>query len=313
MELGASFSHPHLKYLGADLQEAIKEFKKLGLSWIRLGCYWNKIEHDRDKYNFSDLDTLINYCNREKLKVVLTVGMKAPRWPEYYLPSWLNFHPRRWSAIRKDDKEILESILKFIETCVLRYKGSPAVKIWQVENEPLDPSGEMHWKISADFLKEEVKLVRKLDTEKKVMINLWGNALSKRGLYKKAMVLADIIGLDIYLRYPGLFTKFIRRYSKPLDSLISMKNIIDGIKANGQEVWLAEMQAEPWEADSKTSNKDNPQSFIPEHLLSNLEYARLLKPEVTLLWGFEWWYFRKQKGDLRYWQEAEKLKLHYSC
>ena len=53
MELGASFSHPHLKYLELDPLKAIKEFKSLNLEWIRLGCYWSEMEKVKNKFDFS--------------------------------------------------------------------------------------------------------------------------------------------------------------------------------------------------------------------------------------------------------------------
>jgi len=51
MIIGASFSHPYLEYLKINPQNALKEFKKLGLRWIRLGCYWNEIEKTPGKFN----------------------------------------------------------------------------------------------------------------------------------------------------------------------------------------------------------------------------------------------------------------------
>src|SRR3990172_3690982 len=105
MKLGASFSHPHLIGLNIDPLKAIKEFKNLGLSWIRLGCYWNEIEKEQGKFNFSKLDLLIEYCEKNNLKVVLTIGMKAPRNPEYYIPNWLlkKLHLRKLSKIKLAD------------------------------------------------------------------------------------------------------------------------------------------------------------------------------------------------------------------
>lgn len=119
MQLGASFSHPHLKFLGIDPLEAIKEFNKLGLKWIRLGSYWSESEKTEGKYSFSNLDPLVEFCEKNNIKVVLTVGMKAFRWPEYYfLNGWKN-------------KLVIESFQKYLqETNYFQKSYTNTLKKW---------------------------------------------------------------------------------------------------------------------------------------------------------------------------------------
>lgn len=309
MDIGASFSQRHLRDQGLDPLKALKEFKGLGLKWIRLGCYWDEIEKNQSKFSFSQLDPLIDYCGKENINVVLTVGMKAPRYPEYYIPDWLreklNLH--RLSTITADNEILLDATLKYLTEIVWHFKNSSAIKVWQVENEPFDVSGENWWKISSGFLHNETDLVRKLDPKRKILVNVWGNELSKRKIYKKAIQLADIIGFDIYLRHPiFLFFNFFNRYIGPIDSKNTITRIIGEIRAEGKEVWLAELQMEPWEVGELMTKMDNPPSFLPKHFCGNLEYGKALGPSMLFLWGFEWWYYRKGIGDSRYWEEAKK-------
>lgn len=307
MQLGASFSHTHLNSLNLNPLKAIKEFESLGLSWIRLGCYWNEIEKKEGSYDFSKITPLVEYCEKNDIKIVLTIGMKAPRFPEYHLPDWLEdkLNLRKLATINTKNELLLERTLNFLEKSVEQFKNTSSIKIWQVENEPLDPSGPNWWKISPEFLEKEVELVKKLD-KREVLINLWGNELSKRKLYKKTADLSDIVGLDLYLRHPVPVLKWFNKYIGPLDSKEKIKNIADEIKTEAK-LWITELQAEPWEPGEIVTEKDNPPSFLPEHLESNFDYAGDLSPEVILFWGFEWWYYRKQKGDSKYMAEAEKL------
>jgi hypothetical protein len=307
MTLGASFSHRHLSFLRINPSKALKAYKSLELKWIRLGCYWDEIEENENNFSFEKLDPLIDYCNKNKIKVLLTVGMKAPRHPEYYFPDWVdskaNF--KKLSKIKTNNKKLLESTLNYIEAAIKHYKNNFDVNVWQVENEPLDPSGPNWLRIDYDFLKKEAELVRSLTPEKKVLINIWGNELGKRKLYKKAIRLADIIGLDIYLKHAfSLKGKFIK-YIGPIDSKRNIKKIVEEIKKAGKSVWLTELQAEPWEQGEIVTSKIDPPSFPPEQFEKNLEYAGELDPKVTLLWGFEFWYMRKLKGDPRYWNAAK--------
>lgn len=309
MQLGASFSHRHLKYLDLEPTQAIKEFSSLGLSWIRLGCYWDETELSPVKFTFQNLDPLIAFCEKEGINVVLTVGMKAPRWPEYYLPKWIlqQLSLKRLTKIDAKNDKLLNLTLNYVQKAVTHFKKSSAIKVWQVENEPLDPSGGKWWRISSDFLAEEIKLIRKLDPKRKILVNLWGNELSRRQLYKPAAELADIVGLDLYLRNPIPLMRWFNKYIGPLDSKEKIQQIVKQIQKDGREFWITELQAEPWEPGEIITKKKNPPSFLPKHFKENLNYAKTLGPKVTLLWGFEYWLWRKEKGDLQYWEEAKRI------
>lgn len=311
MELGATFSHRHLNYLGLNHLRALAEFKSLGLKWIRLGCYWNLMEPLPGRYYFDTLDRIVEICTKENLKIILSVGMKAPRYPEFYFPDWIVKKTgfRKDSTIGKEGDSIISPVIQFVRKCVTHYKNFPAVKIWQVENEPLDPSGDNNWNISPQLLKKEIESVNKIDTVRKILVNLWGNEAKQRGYYKDIVKLADIVGLDIYPRRPvNTVIKLHHRYSGPGDSYIDTVHIAEEVKSGGKKFWLTELQAEPWESGEIVTAKSNPPSFMPGDLIKNLVYGKTFNPSVILLWGFEWWYYRKQKGDLRYWREAERLK-----
>ncbi len=312
MEIGASFSHRHLKSLGLNPLTALKEFKKLGLTWIRLGCYWDEIEETPGNFNFSQLDHLIKFCAEQNINVVLTVGMKAPRYPEYYLPKWLQEKPLRLASISIKNKFLFEATQKFLTNCVKHFKINKAVKVWQVENEPFDPSGEKWWRISPEFLKAEVDLVRSLDSKRKIMVNVWGNEAAIRKTYYQAIKLADIVGLDIYLRHAAVSPLAkVGIYLGPTTSQKDLRKIGEEISNSGKEFWLAELQMEPWEPGELCTTKENPPSFLPKHFQENLAYGKALNPDVILLWGFEYWYWRKTNGDNRYWEKAKEIFAKY--
>lgn len=310
MEYGASFSHRHLKFLGINPLQAIKDFNKLGLKWIRLGCYWDEIEKEPGTFVFKELDPLVKYCEINKINVVLTVGMKAPRWPEYYLPGHLlsQLEMGRLFTIKPENKILLKNTLSYLENCVLHFKTNKAIKVWQVENEPLDPSGEKWWRISKEFLEAEINLVRQIDSSRKIMVNVWGNEAGIMGTYLKVLKISDIIGLDIYLRHAVISPLAkLGIYLGPTDSQKTIFNVGEEIKRQGKDFWLAELQMEPWEPGTLNTPRKDPPSFLPKHFLENINYSKKLNPSVNLLWGFEFWYWRKLNGDERYWKEAEKI------
>lgn len=312
--LGASFAHNHLSSLDIDPHEAIKEFTGLGLKYIRLGCYWDEIEKEEGVYDFGKIEKLIDLSHKMGLQIVLTVGMKAQRYPEYYIPEWIkkDLNLGVIKPIDKNNPQLKEKVLAFIEKTIEHFENKN-IEVWQIENEPLDPSGEHAERISYDLLKEEVELARGLAPKTPVAINLWGNELKIRKVYKKAAALADIVGLDIYLRHPNpapIFKRF-KPYLGPLDSKSYIKNVVNDIQKQGKKVWIMELQSEPWESGELTTNKENPGSFLPEHVEKNIEYALGLEPDVIMLWGFEYWLSRREQGNSRYWDEAKRvIQLH---
>lgn len=294
--LGASFSHRHLSSLGMNTHQALEAYKELGFTWIRLGCYWDEIETEPGIYDFDIIEDLLLFCDVYNIHVMLTVGMKAPRYPEYYIPKWLHHNPQEVS--------VQTACLSFIEKTVQALKHHTSIQVWQVENEPLDPSGPEQHIVSIELLRREIELVRATDPERKIAVNFWANDLSDRNLYGKVISYADIIGLDLYPRQPVKIFGNHYRFVGPRDSKRKISQIVSDIKSKRKEVWISELQAEPWEPDEVVTLKHNPPSCLPEHLLSNITYAASLNPDTILLWGFEWWYKKKREGDARYWNQT---------
>jgi hypothetical protein len=84
-----------------------------------------------------------------------------------------------------------------------------------------------------------------------------------------------------------------------------LKEIVEEIKNSGKSFWITELQAEPWEPNDLVYKGDSPPSFMPEQFEKNLKWGKSFNPSIILLWGFEYWYWRKSIGDLRYWNEAK--------
>jgi hypothetical protein len=144
MLLGTTFSHRFARSLRLDPLKALEEIIALKMDILRLCCYWDEIEPTKDAFNFSQIQLLLDICEKNNQQVLLTVGMKAPRWPEFYIPAWAGKSPA------EAGNHVLSYIEKVISTC----KTYSCITYWQVENEPLDPSGPHNYKIVPDFLKK---------------------------------------------------------------------------------------------------------------------------------------------------------------
>ena len=185
-----------------------------------------------DKYVFTDLDYQIALAEKHKAKLVLALGSQFARWPECHNPEWTN---------ELDKPNLHNALLSYIETVVLRYQNSPAIEMWQVENEPfLSSFGECP-KPDRDLLDKEIALVKKLDPVRPVLITDSGElspwfSAGKRG---------DAFGTTLY-RY--VFSDVFNRYWINYNPywLYRAKGGLLKLLNGSKELVIIEMQGEPW-------------------------------------------------------------------
>jgi len=181
---GATFSRPYAQFLGLDWRAAyIASLDDLGLRRLRLPAYWEDIEPTPGQYDFSDLDWQVAEASKRGVSVIISVGIKQPRWPECHLPSW---------AAGRGETEIQRRALTMIAAVVEHYRFEKAISVWQVENEPLLPFGVCP-KPDPEFLRSEVAEVRALD-RRPVLIQDAGEFST----WFKTARDADILGVSLY-------------------------------------------------------------------------------------------------------------------
>ncbi len=282
MKLGTTFSHRQLQALNCPLDQALELAFSLKFDYLRLCLYWDEISSKRGEEDWSFLEPIITACEKKGQKIILTLGAKAPRYPEYFFPHWLAA-----DASLKETK-VQKMLLTFIEKTIKKFADFDCLKIWQIENEPLDPSGPKNQTIPFAYLKKETALVKSL-TNKKVLLSLWGNHLSQRNFLPQIESLADLIGLDLY------YQQFIRKnkkrnfYQGPKDS---EKKLTQLIGKSPKEFWLTELQAEPWEEDWPAYLNPEAKNFPAEKITAFYQRARSLPISTILFWGFEYWFYQ---------------------
>lgn len=287
---GITFSPRQASYLGLNPVDSFRRLLTLPLRYIRLGAYWQELEAQPGVFDWQPLTQYLDMAEKSQRKIVLVIGAKSPRWPEFYLPE----HVRQQSRLFDQSTEKL--LLSYLHELLLVCRSYQCISCWQVENEPLDPSGPDNATIPYSLLEQESALVRKLDSWP-IMMTVWGNELSKRGHLPRVAGLADVIGIDIY--YQQFIARVARKniYASPRDSDATLTKII---QTSTKPVWITELQAEPWEKDTQGFTADNPGSMSPEKLKTTIDRAQKLGAETVLLWGAEYWLWRQQQGDSRY-------------
>ncbi len=294
---GMSFNTFYARELGLDWKETYDAMlHDLGVRHLRLAAHWPMIEPLRDTYNFSELDYQISEAESVGADVILAVGKRLPRWPECHTPAWV-----------KDETTGVQQqeILTYIEAVVTRYKDSPAVVTWQVENEPyLGMFAYEHCgPLDEEFLKKEVALVKSLDGTRPVLVTDSGNLGTWSGAYQRG----DMFGTSVYVYF---WNPELGQFATILPpSFYRVKESIAALRYGKKPTVLIELSAEPWLVEPVVNVPLETQftRMNPEKFATILEYARGTRYDRQYLWGAEWWYWLKQQGEPAMWNAGQQL------
>jgi len=295
VDLGMTFSTRYAEALGLDWKETyVALLDEVGVKKMRLPVYWDLVEKEKGTYDFSDVDWQLEEASKRNVEVILTVGIKVPRWPECHIPGWVN----------DDLASRREGILSFIETAVVRYRDNPTIVKWQVENEPFLRFGICP-EFDVDLLDEEIALVKKLDTTRPILLtdsgelSLWIHAAA-RGDEFGTTLYRDIYSPKVggYFEYP-IGPNFFRFKEKMVRLLTDQEHFS-----------VIELQAEPWASGwvGNASLEEQFRTMNEGRLRENVDYARQVGFEEIYLWGGEWWYWMKVKKNYpAIWETGKQL------
>ena len=125
---GVTFSKFRAEELNLNWREVYESLlTDLGVKHFRLVAHWQMVEPEEFEFNFTELDYQMRRAEEEGAQVILAIGRRLPSWPECHEPDWIKDHQ---FEDQKDD------IRNYLAAVVNRYKDSPALAMWQVENEP---------------------------------------------------------------------------------------------------------------------------------------------------------------------------------
>jgi hypothetical protein len=313
--LGTTFSPLQCYYMNLDFRKAFEQICTLGLNRIRLGAYWNVIQKAPDVYDFSELDWLLDRCDRHNIEVALVVGMKVPRWPEYHFPQWVSDRYATGAgqtALDLRSPEVAALTLKFVDRVVWHCRMAPAVKYWQIENEPftrLEITGGRF--LSPSFVQQQVELVRSLRyNNQKILVT---NAIhlptpkleEDQPAFVDSLQVADAVGINVYTKVPAGATGYLEPQPAFWQQLQQWQS---SLQQYNREAWIAEAQAEPWEPGQLVAmEKPEYPSASPQRTRTLVNQLAQLGYGTVLLWGCEYWYWQKQRGNNLWWWTVEQM------
>ncbi|MFA5133652.1 MAG: glycoside hydrolase family 2 TIM barrel-domain containing protein [Patescibacteria group bacterium] len=293
--LGTTFAPQQARYFGLDPKKVLTDsLDDLKIKNYRLSAYWNVIEEQKGKYNWSELDWQLAEVAKRDGNVILAIGRRLPRWPECHDPKWVK---------GMETKKVEDKILSMLQAVVTRYKNHQEVKAWQVENEAfLSIFGECPL-ADINFFKQEVALVRQLDPSRPIVITESGELST----WTPAARLGDWVGVSVYrttwnkvfgIFYYPLTPAYYKFHARAIEPFV-------------KKVFVSELQAEPWERGGNPLPEEpiEGQKIMMDEkkLVDSVNFSKKAGFSEIYLWGVEWWAWLKERGDSGMWEAVKNL------
>lgn len=299
LTLGTSFIPAYAESLGLDAEKTMDALiTDLGVRHFRLVSYWNQLEPQPGTYDFSLLDWQFKKAEAAGAKVTLSLGLRQPRWPECHIPDWAKGQAQQqWQPQLED----------FIAAVILRYKDSPALQSYQLENEYfLRGFGDCtQYGFDRERLVREAKIVKQLDPRHPLIMSRSNNIAITTPLGEPV---PDAFGISVYKRvWDATYTKRYLEY--PFPAWYYAFEAGTHKLLTGKETILHELQAEAWPPNGKfitdVSLEEQNKSFNAGRFKDRLQFAQGTGMREIYLWGSEYWYYRMvHERDSSLWDVA---------
>ena len=285
--IGTTFIPAYAQSLGLEPQQTLDALlTDLDVKHLRLVSYWDQLEPQDGTYDFKPLDWQFQKAETFGAKISLSLGLRQPRWPECHTPAWAATMPaEQWQP----------KLSNFIEAVVNRYKSSPALESYQLENEYFLKGFGLCTDFSRDRLINEYSTVKRTDPKHPVLVTRSNNAIGTP-LGKPT---PDVFGVSIYKR---VWSMPIGRYLEyPFPAWYY--GFLAGVQkiTTGKDMIIHELQAETWPPNGQgitdTSLAEQNKSIDANRFADRIEYGRATGIRTMYLWGSEYWYYRKVKLD----------------
>jgi hypothetical protein len=283
LRYGVSFIPDYADSLGIKPQDTMDALLNIGVRHFRLVSYWSDMEQTPGHYDFSQLDWQFRKAEARHATISLSVGLRQPRWPECHAPDWVNLN-----APRQNWQPQLE---QFMRAVINRYKTSPSLESYQVENEYFLVGFGICHDMSRQRLVDEYKLVKKLDPRHTAIVARSNNGIG----IPLGQPKPDEYAVSVYKRvWDAQVTH--RYYEYPIPAwyygfLAGLQKLHDG-----RDMVIHELQAEAWGPQYKSitqiSLAEQNKSLSAKRLKDRFGYGKATGMRDIYLWGGEYWYYR---------------------
>jgi hypothetical protein len=297
LNLGVSYIPDYAQSLGLNPEATMDALLGINIKQFRLVSYWGDGEPTPGHYDFSQLDWEFQKAEASHAKIILTLGLRQPRWPECHMPTW---------ATNETESQWQPQLENYMQAIVERYKNSPSLGSYQVENEYFLSGFGICTNADRSRLISEYNLVKRLDPNHPIIVTRSDNA---NGI-PVGQPQPDEFSISIYRRvwdasvthryleypYPAWYYGFLAGWQKLADR---------------RDMMIGELQAEAWaphgQSITETSLAEQSKSINAQRLQAVFNYGKATGMHSIDLWGAEYWYYRKVVlNDPSLWNVAQQ-------
>ncbi len=282
-QLGVSFVPDYAQSLGLDPQQTMDALIGIGVKQFRLVSYWSDMEPTPGHYDFSQLDWEFQKADAAHAKVILSVGLRQPRWPECHAPNWVD--------TSQPESQWQPQLEQFMQQVIERYKDSPALQSYQLENEYFLKGFGICNNFDRQRLISEDNLVKRLDPAHSIIIARSNNGIG----FPTGQPQPNEFGISVYKRVwdAGVTHRYLE-YPQPAwyyAFLAGVQKIF-----LHRDMIIDELQAEAWtphgQSIQQTSLAEQNKSLDAARLKATFAFGKTTGMRQINLWGAEYWYYR---------------------
>lgn len=297
--VGTSFSQVqcrHLKMTDAETRETYLKILDMGFDLVRIGAYMDEI----DERGFDFLNWQIEEAEKRGVKLMLNVGIKVQRFPEFHPPKNMRDRLKFWEKSHQtigEDDQTFEEVVSNTRNVIQKYKDKEIIKYWQIENEPFDRLSFANNHIVAQRLhdKQVEVLKQEIPSAKRARSGAVGLPDSEENFRDMVKDKPDVGGFNVYYSVPTPFGGYYTLSDSDFDKLALKARVL---KENGITPIIFESQAEPWENGSPVHTEDREYpSSNPDIAIRLASKLGSIGYDTVMLWGAEYWIYRANRGN----------------
>jgi len=112
-----------------EVEALVSGMVNTGLKVARVFIFWTEVEPHRDEWDFAGYDRLFRYSEKHGLQITLTLCALYP-------PAWMQAEIVNMNLVDPDNPMVIAKSGEYTHKVVERYKDSPALHSWILQNEP---------------------------------------------------------------------------------------------------------------------------------------------------------------------------------
>ncbi|HEY7268496.1 MAG TPA: hypothetical protein VH951_01595 [Dehalococcoidia bacterium] len=308
--LGTSFAPEQWRVVEGGDQEAMRGFRwmseEIGLSDVRLGLRWQRIEATPGRIDLSQYGPFLEYAFRNDMQVCLNVGpIRAFRWPEDHLPVWLATSPDLppYQATIRDDSDIAlratDYFARMLDGLTARFGAEQlaSLPMVQVENEPFYRHRGHEWLLSQEYMLARTEQAQAVFPRSKLLVGSAGrmNLHQVREHFSRLLTSSPdyrrrlVMGFDYHYKTPYRDQYPVIRDMDPITytwgGYETCEENRQAARDMGYDIEVTEGQAEPNGNLTQPGNSARHFRFMLLRCASRV--LDTSKPSLIRIWGIE--------------------------